>query len=75
MTVKELIEILEKQEPTHKVLLSSNPEGDMFYKLYDDCISIGNLDRDGDVVNDDDLEYWNKALGKQKVEPCIIIWP
>lgn len=65
MTVRELIEILQKQNPDHDVVLAMDPEGNGFDTAYDVC--KGSYDSaDREFCDDpDDPEQCN----------AVCIWP
>ncbi len=66
LKVKDLIERLQKQNPEKMVYLSSDPEGNMFRPMYENCI--------GGAYFDDKHEIYDHE--EEKLIPnAIIIYP
>ena len=81
MTVKELIELLSKQDPDDLVVLSMDSEGNGFNEMAD--YSIMNY-RTGGYAGDIGYRELTEEMEKQGYaeedvmldgQPCIVLWP
>lgn len=81
MTVQQLIELLEEQDPSLEVILSKDPEGNKYSTLEDFSVGLFNNKYSTFTpeeenfsefyYNDDESDEEDESLGI----PCVCLWP
>jgi hypothetical protein len=77
MTVKELIDELQKMNPDDIVVLSGDSEGNDYQKLYSlsDQYNYANREIGLKTLSEDDGKHGYTEEDLMEGQPCVVLWP